>query len=468
MSALSFEGLIGRGGFAAVYLVKDTSDGDQYALKVVDLGKFGSDLLEKALQEVELMKQLDHNHVVQYIASYKKGTNIFLFTEYCDGGDLSQFLRESKEQLPEELVVCWMWQMSSALWYMHSMDIIHRDLKPENIYLSKDANLKLGDLGIARELDADNLAFTVAGTPCYMSPEIFFQHGYNHKADIWSLGCIVYELATRKKAHDGAELLLLYKMHDAPNFLGGENLILPENYSDELKNLVIAMSDTDVDVRPSADEIISTSPVKEYASSKKPPLDIIKSTGYKTAWGTDEAQTVNLHPFIPSNNFKAQDVMFPANRKKLRKTVLPDSGKGPMKVKPVTRREGATGGGIEMQEFKTFMDTMMDKTKHDEKVSTLATSSVSAETRERRIDLLLKQIVLLQQHCQREIGMETFVAVYRIMSEAKTPVELKNALASLMGEDGAERFEPKLRFLRMYELAFDRSLQIMRHSKQDS
>ncbi|XP_041348427.1 serine/threonine-protein kinase Nek4-like isoform X2 [Gigantopelta aegis] len=411
------------------------------------------------------MKQLDHNHVVQYIASYKKGTNIFLFTEYCDGGDLSQFLRESKEQLPEELVVCWTWQMSSALSYMHSMDIIHRDLKPENIYLTKEANLKLGDLGIARELDADSrMAFTVAGTPCYMSPEVFYQQGYDHKADIWSLGCIVYELATGNRARDGLELLVFQLIGDA-NVLGGKKLVLPDNYSSELKKLVTAMSDRNEDVRPSTGEIISTSPVKEYASSKKPPLDIIKSTGYKTTWGTDKSQTVHLHAFVPPNNFKAKDVTLPADRKKLRKTALPVSGRGPMKTKPVSQREGATGGR-EMQTFKTFMNMMMDKSKiYDEQVTALATSSVASEMREQRIDLLLKQIVILQQHCAREIGMKTLSAVYRVMSKTQNLADLKDALASLMGDDGAERFGPQLIFLRMYELAFDRSLQIMEQRK---
>jgi len=89
--------------------------------------------------------------------------------------------------------------MASALQHMHDKRIMHRDLKPANIFISLEGELKLGDLGLGRALSSQTFeAYSRVGTPLYMSPEVLDGSGYDTKSDVWSLGCIAYELCTMK------------------------------------------------------------------------------------------------------------------------------------------------------------------------------------------------------------------------------------------------------------------------------
>lgn len=118
--------------------------------------------------------------------------------EYADGGDLHSLIRQRKgSPIPEGMILDLLVQMCLALKHLHDRKIIHRDLKTENIFLNKAGVLKLGDFGIAKVFkNTLQFAKTKIGTPMYMSPEIFQDLAkYNHKTDMWSLGCIVYEVA---------------------------------------------------------------------------------------------------------------------------------------------------------------------------------------------------------------------------------------------------------------------------------
>ena len=89
--------------------------------------------------------------------------------------------------------------MSLGLLYLHTNKVLHRDIKTINVFLTKDNQVKIGDLGVAKVLNQTaNMAFTVVGTPYYLSPELCQERPYNHKSDIWSLGCVLYELCTFK------------------------------------------------------------------------------------------------------------------------------------------------------------------------------------------------------------------------------------------------------------------------------
>jgi len=94
-------------------------------------------------------------------------------------------------------------EMSLGLRYLHSNKILHRDIKTANMFLGKDYKIKVGDLGVAKLLSqTQNMAFTVVGTPYYLSPELCEEKPYNHKSDIWSLGCVLYELCTYRHPFD--------------------------------------------------------------------------------------------------------------------------------------------------------------------------------------------------------------------------------------------------------------------------
>jgi serine/threonine protein kinase len=119
--------------------------------------------------------------------------------EYIEGGDLESYLKKNKPPLQEEIVLKFFSQLVSGLSYAHSFKIIHRDLKPDNILLTKEFKIKIIDFNVSKIVSTlCEISNTFAGTPGYMSPEIFSPEGHSFPADVFSLGCVIYELMTGK------------------------------------------------------------------------------------------------------------------------------------------------------------------------------------------------------------------------------------------------------------------------------
>ncbi|KAK6176481.1 hypothetical protein SNE40_014761 [Patella caerulea] len=201
---VTVERKLGRGAFASVYLVKTKySDDDyyQFALKVMELSR--NDERKKAMMrhEVKILRQNQHNNIVLCQADFERNDHIMLVLEYCGGGDLAGYIESLKPSyyLEEKHIIVLAAQIASAIEYLHNHHIIHRDLKPANIFLTEDQTIKVGDLGISRSLDSTLIkAGTFIGTPLYMAPEILNFQEYSYKADVWSFGCIFYELMCLK------------------------------------------------------------------------------------------------------------------------------------------------------------------------------------------------------------------------------------------------------------------------------
>lgn len=127
-------------------------------------------------------------------------------------GNLAQLIEvhiESGLNIDEWKILNWAFQATQGLKALHDEEIIHRDIKPENIYLSYEDKIKLGDLGSAKTIEENQKKsgnFTTAGSPWYMSPEIIEGQSYSFNTDIWSLGCVVYELTYKNVAFKGAGL----------------------------------------------------------------------------------------------------------------------------------------------------------------------------------------------------------------------------------------------------------------------
>jgi NIMA (never in mitosis gene a)-related kinase 1/4/5 len=124
---------------------------------------------------------------------------LHIIMEFCDGGDLLKRIKAQGDvPFKEDQVVSWFVQIALALKHCHDRKILHRDLKAENVFLSCGGTmLKLGDFGVAKALDKTSaLARSCIGTPYYLSPEICQNKPYNNKSDIWSLGVLLYEIAT--------------------------------------------------------------------------------------------------------------------------------------------------------------------------------------------------------------------------------------------------------------------------------
>lgn len=151
-------------------------------------------------KEVQLLQQLKHPNIINYSISFVEGNELYIVLELADGGDLSKLIRyfqRKNELLTERSITKYYIQICSAVKYIHSKRILHRDIKPANIFMTSDGCVKLGDFGHGRFFGQNTrAAHSIVGTFYYMSPERIQESGYSFSSDIWSLGCILYELIT--------------------------------------------------------------------------------------------------------------------------------------------------------------------------------------------------------------------------------------------------------------------------------
>lgn len=190
--------LLGRGSFSRVYKGLDIDLKSPVAIKCIDCANLSANGKRKLEDEINLCKTLDHPNIVQTRDILKDESTDYLYIvlERCDC-DLSQYLKNIRGNRPlsERRVLRYMCQLSQAFQYLQSRNIIHRDLKPQNILmLDNFKTLKLADFGMARSLNENEMAETICGSPLYMAPEVLLKKQYSQKADLWSLGMIMYEL----------------------------------------------------------------------------------------------------------------------------------------------------------------------------------------------------------------------------------------------------------------------------------
>jgi NIMA (never in mitosis gene a)-related kinase len=149
---------------------------------------------------VRLLQRLHHEYIVTYQDSFleRRTAELCIVMQLCRGGDLHAELgrtRAAGRRVSEPTAARWLTQLTLALQHVHAHGIIHRDLKTQNIFLTARLDLKLGDFGVSRVLERPtDLAATTVGTPFYMAPEIFRKLPYSAKADVWALGCVLYEV----------------------------------------------------------------------------------------------------------------------------------------------------------------------------------------------------------------------------------------------------------------------------------
>ncbi|KAK6321522.1 hypothetical protein J4Q44_G00084980 [Coregonus suidteri] len=239
MNNYMFIRVVGKGSYGEVNLVKHKTDRKQYVIKKLNLTTSSKRERRAAEQEAQLLSQLRHPNIVTYRESWEgEDCQLYIVMGFCEGGDLYHRLKQQKgELLPERQVVEWFVQIAMALQYLHEKCILHRDLKTQNIFLTKTNIIKVGDLGIARVLENQNdMANTLIGTPYYMSPELFSNKPYNHKSDVWALGCCVYEMSTLKHAFNAKDMnSLVYRIVE------GKLPQMPSKYDPKLGELIKSM-----------------------------------------------------------------------------------------------------------------------------------------------------------------------------------------------------------------------------------
>ncbi|XP_060602360.1 serine/threonine-protein kinase Nek8-like [Ruditapes philippinarum] len=246
--------VVGRGAYGTVHLCKRLSDKKHVIIKQIPVEQMTKDERQSALNEVKVLSMLSHPNIIEYYENFLEDKALMIVMEYAQGGTLLDYLQSQNNRLlEEEEILLFFAQMLLSIQHVHSKQILHRDLKTQNILLDKKKKVvKIGDFGISKVLSSKSKAYTVVGTPCYISPELCEGKPYNQKSDIWALGCVLYELASLKRAFEAANLpALILKI------MRGTFAPISEHYSEELRSLILSMLHLDPNKRPDINQIMA-------------------------------------------------------------------------------------------------------------------------------------------------------------------------------------------------------------------
>lgn len=208
---------LGSGTFGDVFKVTSRDTGREYAMKRED--RISEDSKPQRREEVKALRKCEHQNIVKYYSSFIDGNVIRIVMEFCPGGDLAKQIdiqRKLRKNIIHAVLLEWIFDLASGLDYLRQKKILHRDLKPANIFISDKENkrrrLKIGDFGLARCMNrSSEMGTSKLGTPSYTAPEVLLGHDYCHEADLFSFGCVLYEMTTLKRAFPGQNPFLVYE-----------------------------------------------------------------------------------------------------------------------------------------------------------------------------------------------------------------------------------------------------------------
>ena len=264
--------LIGQGSFGSVYLALHSITGELMAVKQVempsntgnklDIKKRG--MVDALKREIGLLKELQHENIVQYLGSSSDEEHLNIFLEYVPGGSVAAMLN-SYGPLREPLIRNFVRQILNGLAYLHKREIIHRDIKGANVLVDNKGGIKISDFGISKRVEASTILGSgnggaaghahrpsLQGSVFWMAPEVVKQTSYTRKADIWSLGCLVVEMFTGTHPYpDCSQLQAIFKIGNST-----ATPTLPEVASDEAKAFLQQTFEMDHNKRPSAEELL--------------------------------------------------------------------------------------------------------------------------------------------------------------------------------------------------------------------
>ena len=248
--------LIGEGGFGKTYKVFNKENNEIYVIKQISLKDKD---LEKILKEAEILSSIHNDNIVKYFESFIDDKYFYIVMEYCQGLDLKKYINKYKKEknnkrINPNVIYKYIIDICKGLNEIHANNVIHRDIKPDNLLITEDNKIKICDFGISAILDKhNNYAITTIGTYNYCAPEIFEEKPYNNKIDIWSLGCVIYELCTGNLCFEGQlGIKLINKIMNCDYIPLNQEL---SNYY-QLNDLIELLLNKDYKKRPSADDII--------------------------------------------------------------------------------------------------------------------------------------------------------------------------------------------------------------------
>lgn len=233
---------IGFGSYSTVYKAYQKFQVNEYvAVKVVEKAKLSVRGKDDIVNEIKVMKMLKHKHIVEMKDFRWDEKNIYIIMEFCDGGDLSTFIKK-RHKLPEKVCQKFLQQLAIGLQFLRAHNISHLDLKPQNLLLvtQPKLTLKIGDFGFAQFLSDSTQKNAIRGSPLYMAPEMLLGKSYDVKVDLWSVGVIAYECLFGKAPYSSGTYKELYSriMTRTPIVIY-DNMNLSEDCKDFLRNLLM-------------------------------------------------------------------------------------------------------------------------------------------------------------------------------------------------------------------------------------
>ncbi|XP_037945690.1 serine/threonine-protein kinase ULK3-like [Teleopsis dalmanni] len=216
---------LGVGSYATVFKVRHKQNKTFHAIKCVEMSKLSHSSRENLVTEIRLLRSLNHKYIVALQDFFWDEKNIYIVLEYCNAGSLYNFIH-SKKSLPESTCKYFLRQLALAVQYMRTNDISHFDLKPQNLLLTRNPNvvLKVADFGFAQHLKLGEINQQLKGSPLYMAPEIVRKKQYDARADLWSIGVILYECLFGKAPYSSKTIEeLLMRIRNA------EKICIPTN-----------------------------------------------------------------------------------------------------------------------------------------------------------------------------------------------------------------------------------------------
>lgn len=258
---------VGRGSYGQVWLVERVSDRRQFVAKIMQQEK-----KHRSDAEIQCLASCDHFGVVKLYDNFDSDIGPVIVIEYCDGGDMSKYIkcRASERQkdpnvkkFEEPFIGIQFCQLVMAVHHLHRRRMLHRDLKTANVLMLSNELVKLSDFGFSRQFDgsvSQAVADTFLGTPYYLAPELWKRQKYGKKADVWSLGIILYELMTLKRPFVASSMRGLMQV-----ILGGD-YEPPQGYSAEMVSLLELLLQVDPNRRPSTADILSHPCMVKYVN----------------------------------------------------------------------------------------------------------------------------------------------------------------------------------------------------------
>jgi len=266
LSSYDILGELGRGTFGVVNEVRRKRDNKVMVLKQVNLQGVNKDSDRKqAHAEAQIMKQLNSPYIVKCFDAFQEKGRLHIVLEFCERGDLRACLKANQRPWPEKKIWQLLLRVTLGLDYLHTRRILHRDIKSANIFITADDGVRIGDMGLAKQLtNTMSGANTLCGSPVYLSPEqARCTANYTEKCDVWALGVILYELCSDKHVmpFDGSSLPKLFE-----KIKNEEPADLPRKTPFALRSTCSLLLNKDPELRPLPQDVLGQPVVVESAA----------------------------------------------------------------------------------------------------------------------------------------------------------------------------------------------------------